>query len=84
MRKRIGAMVLAVFAVVGVAAPIAQVAIPCPAYCDPKNLQAEYGDDWHLYYALFGCWLISPPCGAASNLAGIPSAAMVRPVLAVR
>lgn len=32
---------------------------PGPNPCSEAVLRAKYGDDWHIWYALLGCWLIS-------------------------
>lgn len=76
MRKRFGNVLVAVFALLTLSVMSAQVIIPCPPACDPKNLEREYGDDWHLYYALFGCWAWSACWGMEPTPQGLPKAAL--------
>lgn len=86
MRKnRFGKALVAVFAFAIVTIMTAQTVIKCPQYCDPVWLEQEYGAGWHAYYFLFGCFLISPPCGQIdNNLAGLPKEALARPALVMR
>ena len=65
MKRRIGAAVLAVFVGLSIALPVAvaaQVVVPCPYYCTMKGLQEAYGEDWHLWYFLLGCWQLPSSC----------------------
>lgn len=83
MRQRIGKYLVGVFAMLTLSTMAAQVVIPCPPACDPKNLQAEYGDDWHIYYALFGCWLWSS-CWGMEESAGLPTEAIYKRQFVIR
>lgn len=31
-----------------------------PNPCSEERLRALYGDDWHIAYALLGCWAMDP------------------------
>ena len=64
MKRRLGRLVLAVFAVASInfASPKAQTVVNCPEYCKKAVLQAEYGDDWHIWYFINGCFLLPESC----------------------
>ena len=69
MKRRLGRVVLAVFAVASInfASPKAQTVVPCPEYCTKASLQAQYGEDWHLWYFLNGCFLLPESCTGVGN-----------------
>ena len=62
MKRKAGNLILGLFVAVSVAGVFAQTTIPCPPYCAQKYLEAEYGTDWHIYYMLFGCWMLPESC----------------------
>lgn len=79
MKRRVGNFVAAVFVAVSLGTVIAQTTMPCPEYCMQKYLEATYGDDWHLYYLMFGCFLLPENCTSGANaMRGLPTQAMVR------
>lgn len=54
-----GAVALAMaFGPMGVTIAMAQTTKPIPIQCQEEWLRANYGDDWHLWYAIYGCFLI--------------------------
>jgi len=69
LRQTVGGFLVAVFAAGTLNTMYAQVVVLCPPYCTQKYLEAEYGEDWHLWYALHGCFLIPQCLGAEPTAA---------------
>ena len=69
MKQRLGRFLLAMFAClsIGLMVPKAQTVVECPEYCKKKNLQAEHGDDWHVWYFIYGCFLLPEGCTGVNN-----------------
>jgi len=80
MRQRIGRFLVGVFAAASIAVGIAQTTYPTPYTCTEAYLRATYGDDWHVYYFLFGCWLI----GADAPVSAAPREAFAMNRLRMR
>ena len=77
MRNRIGTFLTAVAVVWQLGIVLGQSSVPCPPHCDPKNLEAEYGDGWHVMYFLLGCWQLPESCNYTEAVAeGVPTAAL--------
>lgn len=51
---------------------------PLKKMCDPAYLESVHGADWHIWYALNGCWIMDG--NAAKTKTGQPS----RPAVYVR
>lgn len=75
MRHKVGKFIGCVFGVMAVSVMVAQTVYPCPEYCTQKSLEANYGDDWHLYYFLLGCFTLPESCNGAVDTKGAPAEA---------
>ena len=72
MRRKIGNFLTACFVSLSLGVVVAQTVYPCPPHCSQKSLEDTYGDDWHLWYFLLGCWLLPESC----QISGLPAQAI--------
>ena len=62
-----------IFGVCAVSIMLAQTVYPIPYNCTEQGLRDSCGDDWHICYLLFGCWLVG--ADASKPVVALPAAA---------